>query len=76
LKYSLGLKQRNPRKPTFLWDFVDWQKCSAVCGPGEQTSRPRCVEKIGGLVDDKFCKGIGKPDVKVRPCNQAPCIPR
>lgn len=76
LKYSLGLKQRTPRRPTFLWDFIDWEKCSADCGPGEQISKPRCVEKIGGLVDDKFCRNISKPDAKVRPCNRAPCIPR
>ncbi|XP_077275525.1 A disintegrin and metalloproteinase with thrombospondin motifs 7 [Temnothorax americanus] len=76
LKYSLGLKQRTPRKPEFSWDFIDWEKCSAGCGPGEQISKPRCIEKIGGLVDDKFCRNISKPDAKVRPCNQAPCIPR
>ncbi|XP_026825509.1 A disintegrin and metalloproteinase with thrombospondin motifs 7 [Ooceraea biroi] len=76
LKYSLGLKQRTPRRSVFLWDFIDWEKCSAGCGPGEQTSKPHCIEKIGGLVDDKFCRNISKPDAKVRPCNQAPCIPR
>ncbi|XP_050455498.1 A disintegrin and metalloproteinase with thrombospondin motifs 6-like [Cataglyphis hispanica] len=76
LKYSLGLKQRTPRKAAFSWDFIDWEKCSADCGPGEQISKPRCIEKIGGLVDNKFCKNINKPDAKVRSCNQAPCIPR
>ncbi|XP_018396966.1 PREDICTED: A disintegrin and metalloproteinase with thrombospondin motifs 6-like [Cyphomyrmex costatus] len=76
LKYSLGLKQRIPRTHEFSWDYIDWEKCSAGCGPGEQVSKPRCIEKIGGLVDDKFCKNITKPEAKVRPCNQAPCIPR
>ncbi|XP_011867754.1 PREDICTED: A disintegrin and metalloproteinase with thrombospondin motifs 6-like [Vollenhovia emeryi] len=76
LKYSLGLKQRTPRKPEFSWDFIDWEKCSAGCGPGEQISKPRCIEKIGGLVDDKFCRNMSKPTAKVRPCNQAPCVPR
>ncbi|XP_029669787.1 A disintegrin and metalloproteinase with thrombospondin motifs 6-like [Formica exsecta] len=76
LKYSLGLKQRTPRKAEFSWDFIDWEKCSAGCGPGEQISKPRCIEKIGGLVDNKFCRNITKPDAKVKPCNQAPCIPR
>nr|XP_012218605.1 PREDICTED: A disintegrin and metalloproteinase with thrombospondin motifs 6-like [Linepithema humile] len=76
LKYSLGLKQRTSRKPQFSWDFIDWEKCSAGCGPGEQISKPRCIEKIGGLVDDKFCRNITKLDAKVRPCNQAPCVPR
>ncbi|KAL6256987.1 hypothetical protein P5V15_011923 [Pogonomyrmex californicus] len=74
LKYSLGLKQRTPRKPKFSWGFIDWEKCSAGCGPGEQISKPRCIEKIGGLVDNKFCRNITKPDAKVRSCDQAPCI--
>ncbi|XP_014473805.1 PREDICTED: A disintegrin and metalloproteinase with thrombospondin motifs 7-like [Dinoponera quadriceps] len=76
LKYSLGLKRRTPRKPEFSWNFIDWEKCSAGCGPGEQISKPRCVEKIGGLVDDSYCSHLAKPDAKVRPCNEASCVPR
>ncbi|KAF7381476.1 hypothetical protein HZH66_013870 [Vespula vulgaris] len=76
LKYSLGLKQEKPRKGKFSWDFVDWEPCTAVCGPGEQVSKARCIEEIGGMVDENNCKNLTKPDVKVRPCNQAPCLPR
>ncbi|XP_019697452.2 A disintegrin and metalloproteinase with thrombospondin motifs 6 [Harpegnathos saltator] len=76
LKYSLGLKRRTRRKPEFSWDFIDWGKCSAGCGPGEQISKARCVEKIGGLVDDSFCSHLARPDAKVRPCNEASCMPR
>ena len=76
LKYSMGLKSESPRKPSFDWNFIEWSHCNAPCGPGEEVANPRCVEKIGGQVDDSFCRNITKPDVKVRPCNQAPCVPR
>ncbi|XP_024946989.1 A disintegrin and metalloproteinase with thrombospondin motifs 6 isoform X2 [Cephus cinctus] len=76
LKYSLGLRDEKTRKPEFDWGYVDWSKCNAPCGPGEEVSTPRCIEKTSGQVDDSFCKNITKPDVKMRPCNQASCIPR
>nr|XP_034196361.1 A disintegrin and metalloproteinase with thrombospondin motifs 7-like isoform X1 [Osmia lignaria] len=76
VKYSYGVKEKSPRKPEFSWDFVDWEKCSANCGPGEQISKPRCLEKVAGLVDEMFCKNIRKPEAKVRPCHRAPCLPR
>ncbi|KZC06825.1 A disintegrin and metalloproteinase with thrombospondin motifs 7, partial [Dufourea novaeangliae] len=76
VKYSLGLKEKSTRKPEFSWGFVDWEKCSANCGPGEQISKPRCLEKVAGLVDETFCKSIARPQAKVRPCHQAPCLPR
>ncbi|XP_012140615.2 A disintegrin and metalloproteinase with thrombospondin motifs 7 isoform X2 [Megachile rotundata] len=76
VKYSYGVKEKSPRKPEFSWDFVDWEKCSANCGPGEQISKPRCLERIAGLVDEMFCKNIPKPEAKVRPCHRAPCLPR
>ncbi|XP_046737728.1 A disintegrin and metalloproteinase with thrombospondin motifs 12-like [Diprion similis] len=76
LKYSLGLNQENPRKPEFSWNYIDWTRCNALCGPGEAVSVPKCVEKIGGEVDDTFCKKLTKPGEKIKPCNQAPCVPR
>ncbi|XP_076627850.1 A disintegrin and metalloproteinase with thrombospondin motifs 7 [Colletes latitarsis] len=76
VKYSLGLKEKSPRKAEFSWGFVDWEECSANCGPGEQISKPRCLEKLAGLVDDTFCKNVEKPEAKVKPCHRAPCLPR
>ncbi|XP_043259690.1 A disintegrin and metalloproteinase with thrombospondin motifs 12-like [Colletes gigas] len=76
VKYSLGLKEKSPRKAEFAWGFVDWEECSANCGPGEQISKPRCLEKLAGLVDDSFCKNVAKPEAKVKPCHRAPCLPR
>ncbi|XP_046475361.1 A disintegrin and metalloproteinase with thrombospondin motifs 6 [Neodiprion pinetum] len=76
LKYSLGLKQETPRKPEFSWNYIDWTRCNALCGPGEAVSVPKCVEKIGGEVEDTYCKKSTKPEEKVKPCNQAPCVPR
>ncbi|CAK9804397.1 A disintegrin and metalloproteinase with thrombospondin motifs 7 [Anthophora plagiata] len=76
MRYSYGLKEKSPRRPEFSWDFVDWEKCSANCGPGEQISKPRCLEKLAGIVDEMYCKNIQRPEEKVRPCYRAPCLPR
>ncbi|KOX72278.1 A disintegrin and metalloproteinase with thrombospondin motifs 12 [Melipona quadrifasciata] len=76
VRYSFGVKEKSPRKPEFSWDFVDWEKCSANCGPGEQISKPRCLEKLAGVVDETFCKSIPRPEEKVKPCYRAPCLPR
>lgn len=70
------MKEKSPRKPEFSWDFVDWERCSANCGPGEQISRPRCLEKLAGIVDETHCKNIIRPEEKVRPCYRAACLPR
>ncbi|KOC66352.1 A disintegrin and metalloproteinase with thrombospondin motifs 7 [Habropoda laboriosa] len=76
VRYSFGVKEKSPRKPEFSWDFVDWEKCSANCGPGEQISKSRCLEKLAGIVDETYCKNIPRPEEKVRPCYRAPCLPR
>ncbi|XP_017767755.1 PREDICTED: A disintegrin and metalloproteinase with thrombospondin motifs 7-like [Eufriesea mexicana] len=76
VRYSFGVKEKSPRKPEFSWDFVDWERCSANCGPGEQISKPRCLEKLAGIVDETYCKNIMRPEEKVKPCYRAPCLPR
>lgn len=76
MKYSLGLKEEKTRKAKFSWGFVDWEPCNAICGPGERISKARCLEEIGGIVDDIYCKNFSKPEVKVSPCDQSPCLPR
>ncbi|XP_026296950.1 A disintegrin and metalloproteinase with thrombospondin motifs 7 [Apis mellifera] len=76
VRYSFGVREKSPRKPEFSWNFLDWEECNANCGPGEQISKPRCLEKHAGLVDDTFCKSMARPQEKVRPCYRAPCVPR
>ena len=76
MRYSFGVREKSPRKPEFSWNFLDWEECNANCGPGEQISKPRCLEKHAGLVDDTFCKSMARPQEKVRPCYRAPCVPR
>lgn len=76
MKYSYGVESTESRKPEFSWDFIEWTRCSAQCGPGTQESVARCVEKQSGLVDDAYCKDNPKPKEQIRPCEVAPCIPR
>nr|CAD7396096.1 unnamed protein product [Timema cristinae] len=76
MRYSMGEKATEQRKPVFIWDFLDWSKCTALCGPGTQISQPKCVEKIAGVVDDSHCQNMEKPSVKTQRCEIAECVPR
>lgn len=76
MKYSYGVPNNETRKPVFSWDFVEWTRCSAQCGPGTQESVAKCIERQTGLVDDAYCKDVAKPKEQIRPCELAPCIPR
>nr|CAD7397273.1 unnamed protein product [Timema poppensis] len=76
MRYSMGEKAMEQRKPVFIWDFLDWSKCSALCGPGTQLSQPKCVEKIAGVVDDSHCQNMEKPSAKTQRCEIAECVPR
>lgn len=74
VKYSMATETEK-RLGHYEWDFVQWTKCSAVCGPGIETAVASCIEKVAGAVDDVYCK-ISKPEKKTRPCEVAPCMPR
>lgn len=76
LRYTYGLPSAKNRSTSFSWDYLDWSSCSTECGPGLQTSVPKCVEKISGLVDESFCKNQLRLKDQTRPCEIAPCIPR
>nr|CAD7260733.1 unnamed protein product [Timema shepardi] len=76
MRYSMGEKTTEQRKPIFIWDFLDWSKCSALCGPGTQLSQPKCVEKIAGVVDESHCQNMEKPSAKTQRCEIAECVPR
>ncbi|GLG94753.1 Papilin [Gryllus bimaculatus] len=62
--------------PTYRWEFLEWEPCSARCGGGSQISRPTCVEKQAGKVSDSFCNAVCKPDAKHRACNKQLCPAR
>ncbi|GJQ74295.1 hypothetical protein Trydic_g19191 [Trypoxylus dichotomus] len=76
IRYSYGVPSIKKRKPMFYWDFLRWKRCSAECGPGIQESFPSCVEKMGGEVDDRYCKSLRKPNVQIKACEAAPCVTR
>ncbi|XP_011645843.1 A disintegrin and metalloproteinase with thrombospondin motifs 12-like [Pogonomyrmex barbatus] len=59
--------------PKYMWDFVEWSKCSAKCDGGTMISEASCIEEQDGRVTPNFCDGIPRPEAKSRICNQAPC---
>uniref|UniRef100_T1HAS7 Peptidase M12B domain-containing protein n=1 Tax=Rhodnius prolixus TaxID=13249 RepID=T1HAS7_RHOPR len=60
-------------EPKYQWEFIEWGKCSAVCGSGTQISKPSCVEERDGKVKDEFCEKNIKPEPIVRDCNKHQC---
>ncbi|KAF5299313.1 hypothetical protein FQA39_LY02486 [Lamprigera yunnana] len=76
VKYSFAIPCESKRQPVFDWDYLDWGKCSAICGPGTEEAIPRCREKVAGFVDERYCKNQSQPKELVRPCEVAPCVPR
>ncbi|KAM3927197.1 A disintegrin and metalloproteinase with thrombospondin motifs 7 isoform 2-T2 [Leptodactylus fuscus] len=62
--------------PEFSWRYGAWSECSATCGSGVQRQLVHCVEKVAGLVEERYCDSLTRPDDRQRNCNEEPCPPR
>ncbi|XP_069842594.1 A disintegrin and metalloproteinase with thrombospondin motifs 7 isoform X2 [Dendropsophus ebraccatus] len=62
--------------PDFSWRYGAWSECSATCGTGVQRQLVHCVEKVAGLVEERYCDSLTRPDDRQRNCNEDPCPPR
>ncbi|XP_073474360.1 A disintegrin and metalloproteinase with thrombospondin motifs 7 [Aquarana catesbeiana] len=62
--------------PEFSWRYGAWSECSATCGTGVQRQLVHCVEKVAGLVEERYCDSLIRPDDRQRNCNEEPCPPR
>ncbi|NXT23228.1 ATS7 metalloproteinase, partial [Syrrhaptes paradoxus] len=60
----------------FLWRFGSWTTCTATCGTGVQRQVVHCVEKLAGIVEERFCDALTRPDDQQRTCNEEPCPAR
>ncbi|XP_033633834.1 A disintegrin and metalloproteinase with thrombospondin motifs 12-like [Asterias rubens] len=56
----------------FHWQISGWSPCTATCGSGLQRMTIFCVERVAGMVDDKYCNGT-KPNDEQRQCNVHQC---
>ncbi|XP_056356092.1 A disintegrin and metalloproteinase with thrombospondin motifs 7 isoform X2 [Oenanthe melanoleuca] len=63
-------------QPEFLWHFGSWSPCTATCGTGVQRQAVHCVERLAGLVEERFCDALTRPDDRQRPCSEEPCPAR
>uniref|UniRef100_A0A8C3UW98 ADAM metallopeptidase with thrombospondin type 1 motif 7 n=1 Tax=Catharus ustulatus TaxID=91951 RepID=A0A8C3UW98_CATUS len=63
-------------QPEFLWRFGSWTTCTATCGTGVQRQVVHCVERLAGLVEERFCDALTRPDDKQRTCSEEPCPAR
>ncbi|XP_064932923.1 A disintegrin and metalloproteinase with thrombospondin motifs 7 [Columba livia] len=60
----------------FLWRFGSWTTCTATCGTGVQRQIVHCVEKLTGIVEERYCDALTRPDDQQRTCNEEPCPAR
>ncbi|XP_015493912.1 A disintegrin and metalloproteinase with thrombospondin motifs 7, partial [Parus major] len=63
-------------QPEFLWRFGSWSSCTATCGTGVQRQAVHCVERLAGLVEERFCDALTRPDDQQRTCSEEPCPAR
>ncbi|XP_064244844.1 A disintegrin and metalloproteinase with thrombospondin motifs 7 isoform X1 [Passer domesticus] len=63
-------------QPEFLWRFGSWTTCTATCGTGVQRQVVHCVERLAGLVEERFCDALARPDDRQRACSEEPCPAR
>ncbi|NXK10792.1 ATS7 metalloproteinase, partial [Herpetotheres cachinnans] len=60
----------------FLWRFGSWTTCTATCGTGVQRQIVHCVEKLAGIVEERYCDALTRPDDQQRTCSEDPCPAR
>uniref|UniRef100_A0A663MYP2 ADAM metallopeptidase with thrombospondin type 1 motif 7 n=1 Tax=Athene cunicularia TaxID=194338 RepID=A0A663MYP2_ATHCN len=60
----------------FLWRFGSWTTCTATCGTGVQRQVVHCVEKLAGIVEERYCDALTRPDDQQRTCSEEPCPAR
>ncbi|KFO81131.1 A disintegrin and metalloproteinase with thrombospondin motifs 7, partial [Cuculus canorus] len=60
----------------FLWRFGSWTTCTATCGTGVQRQVVHCVEKLAGIVEERYCNALTRPDDQQRTCSEEPCPAR
>ncbi|XP_061450758.1 A disintegrin and metalloproteinase with thrombospondin motifs 7 isoform X3 [Rhineura floridana] len=60
----------------FFWQYGPWTKCTATCGTGVQRQIVHCVEKVAGIVEERYCNVLSRPDDQQRSCSEEPCPAR
>ncbi|KAJ8669558.1 hypothetical protein QAD02_000817, partial [Eretmocerus hayati] len=77
LRYEYTIPNEDVNQaPEYSWVFSDWSLCTATCGGGSQISNALCHKIKSGVVEDKFCKDLVKPEPITRECNIKPCPAR
>uniref|UniRef100_A0A8C8R543 ADAM metallopeptidase with thrombospondin type 1 motif 7 n=1 Tax=Pelusios castaneus TaxID=367368 RepID=A0A8C8R543_9SAUR len=60
----------------FFWRYGSWTTCTATCGTGVQRQIVQCVEKMAGIVEERYCDVLTRPDDKQKTCSEEPCPAR
>ncbi|KAJ7311129.1 hypothetical protein JRQ81_006732 [Phrynocephalus forsythii] len=78
-QYTIQRKPDNENEiiPTeFLWQYASWTKCTVTCGTGIQRQVVHCIEKVAGVVEERYCDVLNRPENKQRSCSLEPCPAR
>uniref|UniRef100_A0A8B9T6I7 ADAM metallopeptidase with thrombospondin type 1 motif 7 n=1 Tax=Anas platyrhynchos TaxID=8839 RepID=A0A8B9T6I7_ANAPL len=57
----------------FLWRFGSWTTCTCHL---RHRQIVHCVEKLAGIVEERYCDALTRPDDQQRTCNEEPCPAR
>uniref|UniRef100_UPI00358EB0BC A disintegrin and metalloproteinase with thrombospondin motifs 7-like n=1 Tax=Myxine glutinosa TaxID=7769 RepID=UPI00358EB0BC len=78
-EYTITREAENTNEitpPVFYWKYGTWTPCTATCGTGVQRQTVQCVENAAGVVEEKFCDSLLRPEDKQRTCNEQDCPAR
>ncbi|XP_015270246.1 PREDICTED: A disintegrin and metalloproteinase with thrombospondin motifs 10 [Gekko japonicus] len=76
IRYKFNAPIARSSVAQYLWQYVSWTKCSAICAGGSQV-QPVVCKKQGdsSTVLNHFCSPETKLPERQRPCNTEPCPP-
>uniref|UniRef100_A0A6J0V7N1 A disintegrin and metalloproteinase with thrombospondin motifs 7 isoform X1 n=1 Tax=Pogona vitticeps TaxID=103695 RepID=A0A6J0V7N1_9SAUR len=78
-QYTIQRKPDNENEiipAEFFWQYASWTKCTVTCGTGIQRQIAHCIEKVIGVVEERYCDVLNRPEDKQRTCSMEPCPAR
>ncbi|XP_060088812.1 LOW QUALITY PROTEIN: A disintegrin and metalloproteinase with thrombospondin motifs 10 [Heteronotia binoei] len=76
IRYKFNAPITRSSVAQYLWQYVPWTKCSAVCAGGSQVQSVACKKQgDSSTVLNQFCSPETKLPERQRQCNTEPCPP-
>ncbi|XP_048353725.1 A disintegrin and metalloproteinase with thrombospondin motifs 10-like [Sphaerodactylus townsendi] len=76
IRYKFNAPVARSIEAQYLWQYVSWTKCSAICAGGSQVQSVICKKQGDtSTVLNHLCSPENKLPERQRPCNTEPCPP-